>query len=135
MVKISKLNKLTKIKNEKEQNYFLKTGQLSLFANQQEFCPLTRNEKQIIKLIGELCKEKQLLKWIMDDGSLEPWLTNNNVLDRYLDNKAAIIAKLNKMGYLYTENEENHQRYQAFAAKMQKPVARNIDLEEDEPPF
>ena len=88
-----------------------------------------------MKLIGEICKEKKRLTWIMEDSSLEPWLTNNNVLDRYLDNKAAIIAKLKNMGYLYTENEENHQRYQVFAAKMQKPVARHIDFEDDEPPF
>ena len=123
------------MKKEKTRTLALKAEQLMLFASQPEFCPLSKKQQRIMNLIGDICKEKQLLKWLIEDDTLEPWLTNNNVLDRYLDNRAAIIARLKKLGYVYTEDEENHPQYRIFAAQVKKPIKLDLDFDSEDTPF
>ena len=113
----------------------LKRGQETLFGDHAAHCPLTREEKRIEKLIAQVRIEKLMMRWTLENENLEPNLSVNDVLDRFLDARSVIAAKLKKLGYRYTKDEEDHPHYEQFASKIKKPMAIRMVLDIDNPPF
>ena len=124
------------MKRKKKIPLALKQGQTTLFGDTAEYCPLTKHEKRIEKLIGKIRVEKLWMCWTLDNENLAPELSVNDVLDNFLDYRAETVLRLRKLGYVYIEDEENHPHYDTYAKKEKKPNAvRFVSSDEDEVPF
>ena len=95
----------------------LKNGQATLFGETAEYCSLTRKQKRIERMIGKIRIEKVWMCWRLADHNLDSKLSVNEVLDLFLDFREATVRKLRKLGYVYTEDEENHSYYDKYSKR------------------
>ena len=126
---------MTQKKKEIPMPLALKGGQKTLFGDRAAHCPLTKEEKRIEKLITLICLDKLVMRRTLENDDIDPKLSINAVLDRFLDARVMIVEKLRELGYIYTRDEEDHPHYKELTKKMKKPRTARLAIKIDDAPF
>ena len=96
----------------------LKAGRTTVFGVDAAYCPLSWEEKYVENKIAKIRLAKMHMRRVFEKGQFGPGITVNDVLDQFLDRKAAFVGRLRRLGYAYVEDEEDHPHYAQVATRI-----------------